>query len=454
MKRLALRSKIAGLFATLYGVLFLVLLAWLIFHIQLDYIEYTDRELQRTTDLIIRRLHEAKTKFDSLIESLTQSSDVITPTRYVSIDRDGRSLARSHNYPLDSLFESSMEDDGFDMLHRDGNWYRTYSLSGHGFHIHLVEDITHVEDTILDAVILILISIPFVALISIVTGLYLVRRVLKPIDEIISKAKQISSESLNERIPTPESEDELQRLVETLNDMIGRLEEGFRRMEEFSANASHELRTPLTILKGELEVTLQTERTPEEYRATLMSNLEEVRRIAKTVSSLFLLARMDSKRLQLTIEEIDLTMLLEEIYSEAQVLARPKDIHVQLDVKGPLRLKCDVVLVTQLLLNLLDNAVKYTDREGKVTLSGFVQNGFACVVVKDNGIGIDEEHVRKIFERFYRVDKQRSRMESGAGLGLSIVEWIARMHDGEIRVTSEPGRGSEFTVALPLARNS
>ena len=232
--------------------------------------------------------------------------------------------------------------------------------------------------------------------------------------------------------------------------MIARLEASFNRVRQFTADASHELRTPLTILRGETEIALRTERTVNGLRKTLLSNLEEIDRLSKIINDLLLLSRMDSGREEFHLQEISLDRIVEEKYEQMRTLAKEKGVVMEMERKESLSVRGDPVKLRQLLLNLLDNAIKYTPEGGKVWLSLERSNGFARITVADTGIGIPEEDLPHIFDRFYRVDK--ARRDGGSGLGLSICKLIVEAHKGRIDVDSKPGAGSTFRVYLPLAK--
>jgi heavy metal sensor kinase len=281
-------------------------------------------------------------------------------------------------------------------------------------------------------------------------GWLLVRRALKSVDRMTRTAQRISGEHLDERLQETGSDDELDRLAKTLNDMLGRLDDAFHQMRQFSADASHELQTPLTILKGEMEVALRSKRSPEEYRRVLKSGLEEIDRINHLVDGLLLLARADAGVLRLDLRPVELKQLLEEICEQMKVVADDHAISLHTGLLDPVSVRGDREHLRRLLLNLVDNAIKYTPAGGKVTLSLRSDNDWASLSISDTGIGLSRDEQQQIFSRFHRATETRSRDERGVGLGLSIARSIAEAHGGRIRVESTPGQGSTFTVHLPL----
>jgi heavy metal sensor kinase len=246
-------------------------------------------------------------------------------------------------------------------------------------------------------------------------------------------------------------DDEVGRLASTFDEMIARLDEAFRRQRQFTADASHELRTPLTAIKGQTEVALQRDRDADTYREVLRKVNGEVDRMIRLIGSLLTLARADARQIPVSRESVDLGRLVTDAVEQIRPAAVDKAIALNVSSNGDIRLRADQDLILQLMLNLLDNSVKYTPRGGSIDLSCRAEGSHAEVTVADTGSGIPAEHLPHIFDRFYRVDKARTRAEGGAGLGLSISRWIAEAHGGTLRVESTPGRGSKFTLSLPVS---
>jgi heavy metal sensor kinase len=267
-----------------------------------------------------------------------------------------------------------------------------------------------------------------------------------------SQTQRISAESLSQRLDVNNPRDELGRLATTINDLLLRLESAFNEQQRFIADASHELRTPLAVLRGETEVALAKRRTADEYQESLSLIQEEAERLSRIVEDLFILARQPiDAPATLIRERVSLNDAVKDCARAAQVLATRKGVRLTAENNSSsINLSGDKELITRMILNLLDNAVKYTPAGGEISLALTRQNGNAEIVVRDTGIGIPEADRQRIFDRFYRVDKARSRALGGAGLGLSIVRWIVEVHGGEIHIDSTPGRGSTFTVDLPL----
>ena len=281
-------------------------------------------------------------------------------------------------------------------------------------------------------------------------GWLLARRALAPVARMTQAAQRISAQHLAERLEETGIGDELDRLASTLNAMLGRLDEAFRQIRQFSADASHELQTPVTILKGELEVALRMPRSPEAYQRHLQSALEEVDRIAMLVDGLLLLARADAGVLRMDRQPVDLLRLVEEVYDQTSILAEARQVALHLGALEPVTIQGDYERLRRLLLNLVDNGIKYTPAGGRVTLS--LQDGGDAAILRvcDTGIGLAPEERQQVCQRFYRTAAARAQNQRGAGLGLCIVQSIAEAHGGSVHIDSMPDRGSTFTVRLPL----
>ena len=295
-------------------------------------------------------------------------------------------------------------------------------------------------------------SSPFLLLLASAGGYWLSRRALGPVDQITLEARSISAQSLSSRLPVPRTGDELERLSETLNGMLERLEQAFRRITQFTADASHELRTPVALMRTRAEITLRRSRSEEEYRETLRQILEDLQRTSVLIENLMLLARADSGAQALARVRINLAESIQEACLEGRALAETKEISLEVKLpEVPVWVDGDANSLERLFLILLDNAVKYTPPQGRITLSLYSNNGSAVTEVRDSGTGIAAEDLPHIFERFFRADPARSRQTGGAGLGLAIGKWIADAHGGTIAAQSRPGDGSVFQVIIPLA---
>lgn len=309
------------------------------------------------------------------------------------------------------------------------------------------------EDMLLQKLFVFIIGSIFLILVitSFVGGIF-VKNILEPVMSVIKTANNVSHEDLSVRIPSKEADIEMKALIESFNTMIARLENSFNHISEFSSHVAHELKTPLAIIRGEMELALDQDREREEYKETMRDCLEEIDRMIKIIKDLLLISKFDYHPEIFHFEKIDVNSLLEDIIEHAQILAMPKKIAVEyVGEHEKLFIPADKVHLRRLFLNIVNNAIKYTLDEGKVILSVKKNSDSIQVIIKDSGIGIPEQHIDKIFDKFYRAHKEQDSGEYGSGLGLSMAMSIARAHKGQITVSSIPQQGSEFTVSLPLS---
>jgi heavy metal sensor kinase len=292
--------------------------------------------------------------------------------------------------------------------------------------------------------------VPLGVVLSAVGGWLLARRALQPVDRMTQSALRISAEDLSRRLERRGAEDEIDRLADTLNAMLARLEAAFGEMQRFTADAAHELRTPLTALRGGIEIALRAERSPDEYRRVLASSIEEVDQLIRLAEDLLLLSR-STVGLTATRQPVDLEPVCLEALELGVRLAKGKGVTVSLGATAPAVVRGDAGALRRVLLNLVDNAVKYTPAGGSVTISLERASGGVALVVQDTGIGIDPADAKRIFEPFMRLDTGRSRDTGGSGLGLAIARSIVLAHGGTLGVDGRPGGGSRFTIRLPAA---
>ena len=296
-----------------------------------------------------------------------------------------------------------------------------------------------------------LVAAPIALLLAGFTGYWLADRALRPVEVIRSRAEDISQENLAARVPVPNRGDELSRLAETFNAMLDRLEAAFKAQRRFIADASHELKTPIAILRARWEQAIDDPKLPQEVRTQLIRDVEELARLNKLVEDLLLLTRADEGKIRLAHEPVNMAELFSSLREDARTLGAAKAQHVTVEARD-----CGTVLgdrgrLYQLFLNLVDNAVKYSPSGATVRVSCERRDGALLVTVQDNGPGIPPNDLPHIFDRFYRVDKSRSRELGGSGLGLSICKWIAEAHGGHIEIKSTPGEGTRVEVLLPAA---
>ena len=288
-------------------------------------------------------------------------------------------------------------------------------------------------------------SIPVLVALASIGGYAMSRRALAPIHKITEEARLITAEHLSRRLAVPAARDELQRLSLTLNEMIDRLQHAFSKITHFTADASHELRTPVSLIRSTAELALMAPRDEEAYRTALRDNLEEAVRMTDLIDDLLTLARADSGDASLRFATLDVAESLQEAFIQAKPLGAANGIDMRLDATEGMMVTGDSSAVRRLFLILIDNGVKYTPAGGWLSASARYQGDEVIVELRDSGVGISDEDLPNIFERFYRADKARSRT-FGVGLGLSLAKCIATSHDATIEVDSSPGHGSTFRV--------
>ena len=307
-----------------------------------------------------------------------------------------------------------------------------------------------VQETLKNLKIFLFTAVPLVLLMAALFGRFMARRALKPVSKIIQTAREVGGGvDLSKRIPVPEVQDELGQLAATFNDMMDRLERSFSQIRQFSSDASHELRTPLTVLQGQNELILHKERDAKEYQEVIFSNLEEINYMSKVLEDLFILSRSDENQIQLDCKPMNLREVIDEVFGHAEALADEKNIKISIAFLEPVQINGDAIRLRQMIWNILHNAIKYTQPGGQIKISLEDKEDSAFLTIQDTGIGITEEHLPNIFNRFFRVDKSRSREEGGSGLGLSICKHIVEAHRGQIEVESQLGVGTKFKIRLP-----
>ncbi len=309
------------------------------------------------------------------------------------------------------------------------------------------QSMSELNGTLNNLLLVLAIGAPLALVFASFGGWWLSTRALAPIDRVTKMAQEITGQDLSRRLNLDLPNDEVGRLARTFDEMIARLDAMFKRQRQFTADASHELRTPLTAIKGQIDVALQRPREAGDYRQVLAGVNEQVDRMTRLVGGLLMLARSDAGALPVERQPVALRELVDSVAEQVEPLAQAKGLTITVSPGGPSTVIGDEDLLLQLMLNLADNAVKYTDR-GTVTLGWQARPDAAELFVRDTGPGIPEAHRERIFERFHRIDDGRTREQAGAGLGLAICRWIAEAHGGRIRVESSPA-GSAFHVTLP-----
>lgn len=314
--------------------------------------------------------------------------------------------------------------------------------------VEVVESMSSLNRDLGRLVLALILGVPFALLLAGAGGWVLAGRVLEPVDAVTAMARSISATDLSRRINLHRP-DELGRLADTFDEMIDRLDRAFEEQRRLTAAVSHELRSPLTILQAQTTLILRRERPGQEYRQALRSMQEEVEHMSGIVEQLLILARAEAGESILQVEPLALGAVVAPVVASVDVLAAEKGVAVQM-CAAPAGIKGDPGRIRQLLLNLLDNALRHTPTGGRIDITIATVGEHAVLSVADTGEGIASEDLPHVFERFYRGDRARRRGGGNAGLGLTIVAWIVEAHGGKIHVRSRPGEGAVFTVRFPL----
>ena len=363
-----------------------------------------------------------------------------------SYQLDLRTYCRADQSDIDNLVFETIEDDRLSRYP-----VRVFLLPVRGPNILQVG--ISLEDTTTELnrlqFIMIAAGVMLLLLASIGGGL-IIRKALRPVNQAVNTAKKITADDLSLRIETKKRQDEIGALVETFNDMIARLEKSVKKIRQFSGDVSHELRTPLTIIRGEIEVLLRKKRSRGEYVDTLNSVHEESLRMEKIIDDLLFLSRTGSiDRAKLT-EKMSLDEITKQVLETRRNTAEKKGLIIAYKAVPPYEIKGNRELLERMVTNLIDNAIRYTPSGGRIEVSVGSSKKEVLLQIKDTGIGIPEEALPYIFDRFFVVDKSRSRESGGTGLGLSIVKWIADSHHARIDINSKIGQGTNLVVIFPL----
>ena len=373
-------------------------------------------------------------------------------------DANGALIAQSQGLARHGVSPQPPRGLGFDIRYSTGGtpdfplrlaWQRV-TIGSHTLVLGVADPQRKFEGVLGAFTTVLLLSMPFILVLATGCGLWLGRRALAPVARITDQARTITERNLSARLAVPDSQDELQRLSETLNAMLERIEESFSRTRQFTADASHELRAPMTLIYTAAQHSLRRERSREELVDSMQKILRESRRTTALVDDLLLLARGDAGKESAGLELMDAGPLLRDAAEQAAAMAAAKDIRVGLELAPEaLPVNADEAQLRRLLLILVDNALKYTPSGGRVTIQGAAGPADVTISVADTGPGISPDDLPHVFERFWRADKVRSREAGGTGLGLTIAKQIAELHGAHLGVQSGVGRGSTFTIRLP-----
>ena len=456
---LSLRARLTAWYFAVVALSFLLLSAVALYGMNRSIAGAVDTGLQERAKAIrnlIERVVERSGSGEELVDELHEHSGLSSTTELMQVaDAEGHLLYRSraleeHAIPPPQKVDPTLSTGSFNGLLLRVRSERAL-IDGQWFAIQVAAPMQEFQAATEQFRWLLILAMPVLLLVATAGGYFLSRRALSPVQKVIDAADNIDAKHLSSRLAVPATGDELQRLSETLNDMLSRIERAFNRVAQFTADASHELRTPLAILRTRAELALRKPRSENAYREVLERQLHGLERTSDLVERLMLLARADSGDQILQKELLQLDPILQSAREQGATLAAAKGVRFRTELAAEsVLVEGDPDFLERLFLILIDNAVKFTPPQGEIVVSTQLAGDAVIVAVRDTGIGIHHADLPNLFERFYRVDKARSRESGGTGLGLAIGRWIARAHGGEIEVESVPGRGTQFRVRLPV----
>lgn len=465
----SIRSRLTALYVALLGIILILFSIILYYFLNNRLYESIDHSLKLSASVVRKtaQLDYSRTPLPGLEFFFEQFLGYGNLNKFYRIyDGSGNVGSRSKNIDASKF---PLSQDAYGRALKGEMTYETFTVAdGHpirvitmpvlrdGTLVNLIQvgtSLEGVKETMRNLRIFLFTGVPTVLLLSALVGRFLARRSLEPVAKITHTARDIASGGdLSRRIPVPAVQDEIGNLALTFNDMMDRLERSFAKIRQFSSDASHELRTPLTVMKGQSELALSKLRKPSEYQEVLSSNLEEINYMSHILDDLFILARADEGQLPMESERVNLVTVIEDVCKNVEILAEEKEIEIKIAYLESAEVVGDGHRLKQMVWTLLHNAVKYTPEKGLIKITLQDLGDYAFLSIQDNGIGIPETDLPWIFDRFYRVDKARSRSEGGSGLGLSICKHIVEMHNGTIEVDSKVGEGTRFKIRLPKDR--
>ncbi len=478
-----LNSVRAKLTVWYVGVLALVLIAFaaltyfLVVRVLADTADENLAEMARNFKTALAAEHSDEPEKSSFENDVREAIDESRFHDYVfavyAADDNRRIASTNDNADFDAaLLKAAAAAQSYSLINIGNNSFRVHDVpleSGAGkYRLFVLYSLKDQMDFLERLRSIFFVAVPLALLLSGLGGYFLAGKSLAPVVDMSRRAATISATNLHARLPVKNEKDELGNLARIFNALLERLEGAFEQLERaseqqrrFMADASHELRTPLAIVRGESEVTLSKEnRTAAEYRESLAVVHDESKRLTRIVEDLFTLARADAGQFRANFAELYLDEILSDCVRAVRVLAEKRNVSLNFSTNQEMPMRGDEQLLRRLFINLLDNAIKYNRTGGAVSIAAEKASENYRVTVGDTGAGISKDEQTKIFERFYRADKARSRNETsatgGAGLGLAIAQWIASLHDGEIELVSSNETGSVFSVAFPIgeAENS
>ena len=447
MRNLTIRSKITLWYASL-------LLALLVIFNVFIYITISKILYQNTEDLLKADAHQVFLIIQS--EGFNIHFDIpykiiATNTYFVIFDVNGNTGIKSEilpeivNLPIGREQLRNVSIDKTSWIVYDTPVNNNGEVIGW---IRVSRSLQSLTDTLFNLRIIMFISVPLYGLLASIGGLLLAKRALRPIDHITKTAQEISKGDLTQRLKLNRTEDEVGKLAVIFDEMLDKLESSIKKERQFASDASHELRTPISIITAQAEEVLRGKHEIKEYKEAIETVYDESKKMSHIISQLLMIYRSNEGRYKFHLEILNLNMIIEDIVNEFQDVANTNGLSISFKAEEEIKIKADQTLLTRLFINIIDNAIKYTNRNGKINISLSRVNNCSITIIEDTGIGIAEKDMPYIFDRLYQVDK--SREDRGTGLGLAISKWITEIHKGEIKVESKLNSGSKFIIKLPL----
>ena len=457
-----IRVRLTLWYVLLLAATFIIFSVYLIFRFQHSLRSTVDDSLQITVSNTIAALdQEDVDDREQLRINRTGQPQVRNPNFVMRIISDQNEVWDSSGNVQDISFWGPMEA-GYSTQTglENGTEWRVFSqpvLASDGQTVAWVQaaqSLGPVNDTLEDLRVQLLLGVPFILLFAGLGGYFLANRALRPIQQITQTAQEITAQDLSRRLAYRGARDEIGSLAKTFDQMLGRLQSSFEHERRFTGDAAHELRTPLTVLKGQIEVALNRRRNAAAYEKILQELSAQVERLIRLSNGLLFLSRSDQQRLSFEPTDFELREWLEILVEQLEPLAREKGLKISTEVPSDLSVYGDSDHLIRLFLNILENALKYTPAGGEISITALKGPDKIQVMVHNTGPGISQEHLPHLFDRFYRVEADRSSQTGGSGLGLAIAREIVRLHQGDIDVQSEPVQGVMVTVYLPIGHSS
>jgi len=457
-----IRVRLTLWYVLLLAVVLIVFSSVLYFSLRSSLLSEVDNNLSNTAGQVMTNLemengHLSFQNSDEPVNLLDRLASQGYAVRLT--DQEGKIIQEAGAHP--TVFESrAVPEKGFETLSAAGADWRVYTIEKSvaggkaSVFLQLGESLDRIESTLSRLLVLEIIIIPVVLVLALAGGMFLAGRALGPIKKITRLADSTEAVDLSRRLDLGLPDDEVGTLARTFNGMLGRLEEAFNSQKRFVSEAAHELRTPLTIMKGTTDVTLGKERTPDEYREVLGELGVETDHLIGLAEDLLALSRAESESAVLRMTDIDLSEIVRSSVERITPLAHEKGMRIEFQNDSSIPFRGDPDKLARLYINLLDNAVRYSPVKSTITVSMSRDDDNTTVSISDEGPGLPDGELDDIFNSFHRLDSAREANPSGVGLGLSISLWIARAHGGDIQVESQLGKGSTFTVVLPLPQAS